>query len=111
MMLSALFGVDPSLPGDDVLGTIPQALFLMNGPMVSNRTLARPGSVLAEILATVPDERTALDAVYLRVLSRYPNAQEVEIFSRYLGKVGNHVEALEDLYWALINSTEFISRR
>ncbi|MGO9600859.1 MAG: DUF1549 domain-containing protein [Isosphaeraceae bacterium] len=111
MMLSALFGVDPSVPGDDVLGTIPQALFLMNGPMVSNRTLARPGTVLAEILATVPDERTALNAVYLRVLSRYPNAQEVEIFSRYLGKVGNHVEALEDLYWALINSTEFISRR
>ena len=111
MMLSALFGIDPSVPGDDVLGTIPQALFLMNGPIVSNRTLARPGTVLAEILATVPDERTALNAVYLRVLSRYPNAQEVEIFSRYLGKVGNHVEALEDLYWALINSTEFISRR
>jgi hypothetical protein len=111
MMLSALFGVDPSVSTDDVLGTIPQALFLMNGPMVSNRTLARPGTVLAEIMATAPDERAALNAIYLRVLSRYPNAQEVEIFSRYLDRVGNYVEAFEDTYWALINSTEFISRR
>ncbi len=35
---NSLFGIDPSIPNDDVMGTIPQALFLMNGPMV------RPGA-------------------------------------------------------------------
>jgi hypothetical protein len=83
----------------------------MNSPMVHNRTQARPGTVLGEILATVPDDRAALNALYLRVLSRHPNAREVEACSHYLGQVGRRVEVFEDIYWALINSTEFISRR
>jgi hypothetical protein len=111
MMFNALFGVDPSMPNDDVLGTIPQALFLMNGPMIHNRTQARPGTVLGEILATAPDDRAALNALYLRVLSRQPNAKEVQACSAYMSKVGHRVEVFEDIYWALINSTEFISRR
>jgi hypothetical protein len=106
-----LFGIDPSIPNDDVMGTIPQALFLMNGPMVHNRTQARPGTVLGEILATAPDDRAALNALYLRVLSRQPNAKEVEACSAYMAKVGHRVEVFEDIYWALINSTEFVSRR
>jgi hypothetical protein len=108
---NALFGIDPSIPNDDVMGTIPQALFLMNGPLVHNRTQARPGTVLGEILATAPDERAALNALYLRVLSRPPNAKEVEACSAYMNKVGQRVVVFEDIYWALINSTEFVSRR
>ncbi len=108
---NALFGIDPSIPNDDVMGTIPQALFLMNGPLVHNRTQARPGTVLGEILATAPDDRAALNALYLRVLSRQPNAQEVAACSAYLNKVARRVEVFEDIYWALINSTEFVSRR
>jgi Protein of unknown function (DUF1553) len=111
MLFNALFGVDPSLANDEVLGTIPQALFLMNGPIVNNRTHARPGTVLGEILATAPNDRAALDALYLRVLSRHPTAKEVETCSQYLDRVGNRIEVFEDIYWALINSTEFISRR
>src|SRR5262249_11316764 len=74
-----LFGVDPSIPNDDVLSTIPQALFLMNSPLVNNRIAARPGTVLGEVLAAAPDERSALNALYLRVLSRQPTAKEVEV--------------------------------
>jgi hypothetical protein len=106
-----LFGIDPSVLNDDVLGTIPQALFLMNSPMVNNRTTARPGNVLGEILAASPDNRTALDALYLRVLSRGPTPKEVEICGRYLDAVGNRREAFEDIYWSLINTTEFVTRR
>jgi hypothetical protein len=111
VLFNALFGIDPSISNDEVLGTIPQALFLMNGPMIQNRSQARPGTVLGEILVTAPDNRAALNALYLRVLSRTPNLKEVETCSNYLNRVGHRVEALEDIYWALINSTEFISRR
>jgi hypothetical protein len=111
VLFNSLFGIDPSISNDDVLGTIPQALFLMNGPMIHNRTQARPGTVLGEILVTAPNDRAALNALYLRVLSRTPNAKEVEACSNYLSRVGHRVEAFEDIYWALINSTEFISRR
>ncbi len=42
----------PPCANEDVMGTIPQALFLMNSPLVNNRTQARPGTVLGEILNT-----------------------------------------------------------
>ena len=42
LLFDRLFGVDPSVPNEDVMGTIPQALFLMNGPLVSTAA-SRPG--------------------------------------------------------------------
>jgi hypothetical protein len=111
VLFERIFGVDPSIPNDDVLGTIPQALFMMNGGLVNNRIAARPGTVLGEILAAAPDERSALNALYLRVLSRHPTPKEVEVCDRYLAAVGNPREAFEDIYWSLINSTEFLTRR
>jgi hypothetical protein len=111
VLFDRLFGVDPSVANEDVLGTIPQALFLMNSPLVTNRTQARPGTILGEILSTAPNERAALGALYLRVLSRQPTTHEVEICARYLGTVGDTREAFEDIYWSLINTTEFLTRR
>ncbi|AMV36126.1 DUF1549 domain-containing protein [Planctomyces sp. SH-PL62] len=106
-----LFGVDPSTLPDEVLGTIPQALFLMNGPIVHNRTQARPGTPLGAILARSTGDREALDALYMLVLSRRPNAREVEVCGAYMAKAGDRKEAFEDVYWSLVNSTEFLSRR
>jgi hypothetical protein len=111
VLFERIFGVDPSIPNDDVLGTIPQALFMMNGGLVNSRIAARPGTVLGEILAAAPDERSALNALYLRVLSRHPTPKEVEVCDRYIAAVGNPREAFEDIYWSLINSTEFLTRR
>jgi hypothetical protein len=106
-----LFGIDPSISNDDVMGTIPQALFLMNGGLVNGHVQARPGTVLGEILTTAPNERVALHALYMRVLSREPTKQEVETCGKYLANVGNTREGFEDIYWALINTTEFLTRR
>jgi hypothetical protein len=111
LLFDRLFGVDPSVPNEDVMGTIPQALFLMNSPLVNNRTQARPGTVLGEVLNTTSDDRVALGALYLRTLSRQPTPAEVEICGRHLASVGNRREAFEDIYWSLINTTEFLTRR
>ena len=111
LLFENLFGVDPSLAGDDVLGTIPQALFMMNGPIIHNRTQARPGTLLGRIMATAPDDDAALNALYLRVLARRPTAEELKICADHLAAVGDRKEAFEDIYWSLLNTTEFISRR
>jgi Protein of unknown function (DUF1549)/Protein of unknown function (DUF1553) len=111
LFFDRLFIIDPSASNEDVMGTIPQALFMMNGPIVTNRVQARPGTVLGEILSTAPNPRAALSALYLRVLSRGPTKEEFEICSRYMGTVANQAEAFEDIYWGLINSTEFLTRR
>ena len=105
------FGVDPSTPTDEVLGTIPQALFFMNSPVVNSAITRRNGTVLAEVLATNRDERAALEALYLRVLARSPSADEVRTCGKYIQSTPNHREAFEDILWALVNSTEFLSRK
>ncbi len=110
-LFNVLFGVDPSTPNEDVMGTIPQALFLMNSPQVNRAMTAARGTVLAEILDQNPDNAAALNALYLRVLARRPTEAEAKTCLAYAMKLGNRREAFEDILWALINSTEFVSRR
>ncbi|MFO0951045.1 MAG: DUF1549 domain-containing protein [Isosphaeraceae bacterium] len=106
-----IYGVDPSTLNDDVLGTIPQALYLMNSPLVNQAIEARPNTMLGEILRSTPDNRVALNLLYVRVLSRDPTPKEVQTCGRYIETVKNRKEAFEDILWSLINSTEFITRR
>ena len=40
-----------------------------------------------------------------------PTAEELSVCTRYLSKVGKRQEALEDVFWGLVNSTEFQTRR
>jgi hypothetical protein len=112
MPFTVTFGVDPSTPNEDVLGTIPQALYLMNSPQVNRAIDGRARqTVLGRILAEHAGNHEALEALYLRVLARRPNAQELDVCDGYLARVGDRTEAFEDILWNLINSTEFASRR
>lgn len=112
IQFNAIFGVDPSIPNDDLLGTIPQSLFLMNAPQVNRAIESRPGTVLGEILSRHPDNRSALLALYLRVLARRPSPKEIEVCERHLIELrGDRRTCFEDILWCLINSTEFVTRR
>jgi hypothetical protein len=108
--MDQLFGVDPSTPADEVLGTIPQALFLMNSPQLE-RAISNPRGVLPGLLEENPDDSDALEALYLRVLSRTPSDAEATVCLDHIAEVGDRREAFEDLLWSLINSSEFISRK
>ena len=106
-----LFGVDPSVPKDEVTGTIPQSLMMMNSQRFRAGMAVRPGSRLGKILQENPENKDALKELYLLVLSREPSANEIEICSNYIAEVKTRPEAFEDVMWSLINSSEFISRR
>jgi len=105
------FGFDPSTKPDEVEGSIPQALLLMNHPMVNDKIKAKDTNLLSRILKSYPDDKDALRILYLRTLARKPTDREMEKCNNYLAKVGNRAEAYEDLLWALINSTEFQTKR
>jgi hypothetical protein len=106
------FSFDPSTPDDELSGTIPQALFLMNAPDLNRAVEARDGSVLRKILEENPkDDAAALTALYRRVLARVPNDDESKIALGYVKEVGDRNEAFEDLFWSLLNCAEFLSRR
>jgi hypothetical protein len=105
------FGFDPSLKPDEVESSVPQALMMMNNPTIHQRIQARGTNLLARILKAYPDDGGAVRMVYLRTLARKPTDRELAKSRSYIKTVGNRPEAFEDLLWALINSTEFQTKR
>ena len=89
-------------------GTIPQGLLRMNGKMSRERVAATPLNATGRLAWMAPNDPKAVEVAYLAVLSRRPTADEASYFEVVLKKTGlSRGQHLEDLYWALINSTEF----
>jgi len=108
---SQLFGFDPSTPQADIIGTIPQALFLMNQGMLNNAEKAAGRTRLGTLLDQNKNDLDALSELYLLVLAREPSKTEVEVNVAYIHSVGVRNEAFEDIFWSLLNSSEFITKR
>jgi hypothetical protein len=49
--------------------------------------------------------------LYERVLARKPTDEEQATCKRFIRKVGERKEALEDILWTLVNSTEFLLKK
>jgi hypothetical protein len=105
------FGFDPSLKSDEVEGSITQALLLMNNPLLNQRMKVRGNTMLAQILKENSNNDQAVNAVYLRTLARKPTDRERSRCREYIEKVGSRADAFEDILWALVNSTEFQTKR
>jgi hypothetical protein len=90
-------------------GTIPQRLLMMNGDIVKNSTEEGILTAPVQIAQLAPTDAKAVETAYLVVLSRMPTPEEAAHFTARLAGTRsterNH--ALEDLYWTLVNSTEF----
>jgi hypothetical protein len=91
-------------------GTIPQQLLLMNGELVKKKTEGNLiGNAATQIAALASTDEKAIEIAYLACLTRRPNADELAHFAQRLaGTRGvERRERMEDLYWALLNSTDF----
>ncbi len=106
------FGYDPSVRRDEIAGSIPQALFLMNSPALARAMAGQsPKSTLGELLAEVPDDANLVAELYLRCLAREPKKTELSTCLDHVHTSDNRAEAFEDILWALVNSTEFLNRK
>lgn len=110
-LFNQVFGYDPSQPREEIGASIPQALMMMNSPLIHQAISAFRRDALGGILASNRDDKGALLELYLNTLGRSPSKQEVETCLAYVGQVGNRQEAFEDILWSLINSTEFTVRK
>src|SRR5262249_34929931 len=90
--------------------SILQALYFMNGKLVADATK------LTGNLGWVADAKTNMTTtrrireLYMITLSRYPRPEETERLVKYVdsgGPTGDSRAALTDVFWALLNSTEF----
>ena len=91
-------------------GTIPQRLLMLNGNMVKERTKEDlVGNASTRIATFASDDATAITTAYLAVLTRVPSMEEMEHFTELLEgkKKGQRARICEDLYWTLLNSSEF----
>jgi len=86
--------------------TLSQALHLLNGNTVNGKI--EQGGVIKKLLATrkFPEERVI--ELYLRTLARLPTRAELEKLLPAFGEGSNPEQALGDLFWALLNSREFL---
>lgn len=107
--LATLFGFDPSDSRGDWAESIPQSLFLMNGQMV-DRFIRSDNSLSARLVAETSDANVQIDELYVHSLSRLPSDEERSAIRQHLGQVSNRREALEDVHWSLLNTTEFLHR-
>ncbi len=84
---------------------------MMNNPQVHQKIRAQGTNLLARILSAYPRDVDALEMVYLRTLARHPSAKETARCEQHIQRVGARAEAYEDILWALINSTEYQTKR
>ena len=100
------FGEDEFL---ERTGTIPQRLLLMNGDIVRDRTKADILNASRQIADLAPDDPTAVDVTYLAALTRHPSDEERAHFLARLKGAGRgeRHDRMTDLYWTLLNTTEF----
>jgi len=100
-------------------GSIPQALMLMNGELVKLTLEVEHGTLLDKVVRSRGNEQAKIEQIALATLSRRPTAEEAAAVRRLIRdhtnrrSRGDNLQAatrdgLEDLFWAYLNSNEFI---
>ncbi|HEY2249907.1 MAG TPA: DUF1549 domain-containing protein [Planctomycetaceae bacterium] len=100
---------------DQFKAGIPQALLIMNGVLVSNATdLEESRTLRAVVDAPFLETQQKIEALYLAALTRKPDAKELDKMLSYLNQQTDKEErrkAYTDIYWAILNSPEFVLSR
>ncbi|HJQ78549.1 MAG TPA: hypothetical protein VJ828_01270, partial [Lacipirellulaceae bacterium] len=87
-----------------------QALMLMNGPLAASVTGSDQSSLIGALDAPFMDEHEQIESMFLAVLARPPDEDELTACAEALKTAESGDErkrALSDILWALLNSTEF----
>ncbi len=102
------FGTDENDESTTFDGTIPQALMMMNGELIQNALSDAKGTLLYDVVNDKGGPLEKVKRLYLATLSRAPSKREVMKAEQIMQHATSPLEAFQDLYWALLNSNEFI---
>jgi hypothetical protein len=89
--------------------SVSQVLHIANGNII-NKKLAATNSLVATFIAAKTPGKTIIEEVYLAALARYPTRTENTKILKALNAAveSDHRAALEDVYWAVLSSKEFL---
>ena len=103
------FGTDEGDSSTTFNGTIPQILMLFNGDLIQAATSLDQDGFLDQVVAANQTNRDKINALYVAALARWPSSSELRYANNVLlARKGQVKEALQDVWWALLNSNEFI---
>ncbi|RMG35260.1 MAG: DUF1549 domain-containing protein [Planctomycetota bacterium] len=83
-----------------------QALHLLNGDTVNARIVQ--GGLVRRRVKEGKSAQEIITELYIRCLSRQPTAKELARLNALLKEEADPVGVLEDIFWALLNSREFL---
>ena len=86
--------------------TLSQSLHLLNGETTGNRI--KQGDLVGKMLAAKKTPEQILEEVYIRCMSRKPAADEIARLMALVNGEADKKKALEDAFWAVLNSREFM---
>ncbi len=91
-------------------GSIPQALMMMNGPLIQRAMQAGAGGTLHAVLNNeqLRSDKERIRSLYLASLGRRPSRRESTAAQRVITASSDKRAAYQDLFWALLNSNEFV---
>ena len=102
------FGTDDGEESNSFDGTIPQALMMMNGDLVKDAVSVKSGSHLGDLLSGKGNDVQKIQRLYLTALGRMPTKSELSKSQSFLKGNRDQLAVYQDLFWALLNSNEFI---
>ncbi|MDA0834532.1 MAG: DUF1553 domain-containing protein [Planctomycetota bacterium] len=84
-----------------------QALNLLNGTAIQQKVAAKSGR-LAKLLESNRSDAEIVEELYLVTMSRQPTADEERIVTETIAEAPSRQEAWEDIFWSLLNCSEFV---
>ena len=86
--------------------TLSQALHLINGATVQSKI--RSGGVIKRMVDEARSPEDVITDLYIRCLCRKPTSDELASLSAVLAEAPDAASGFEDVFWALLNSREFL---
>jgi hypothetical protein len=83
-----------------------QALHLLNGSTVNDKV--QEGGIVKGMLKAGKKPEEIVADLYMRCLSRKPTSDETSNLQKFLAEAKDPEPVLNDMFWALLNSKEFI---
>ncbi len=107
---STAFGTDDNSESSSFNGSITQVLTMMNGDLIERACSTGNGSFLDRVANDSSlSNREKIQHLYQAGLSRLPSKEETNLCNQLLvSRRGDVVGSLQDIWWAVLNSNEFI---
>jgi hypothetical protein len=86
--------------------SLSQALHLINGDATNGKI--QQGKLIQQLKSEGLDQNQIIERLFVRCLTRKPTPKEMEELSKLVAAAPNEIQGLEDVFWVVLNSREFI---